>query len=192
MLLITSIIISFYDFNDNNKGDKRNSSPLFDEVSSDGEDFEVMDRGGGRRHVASTSSDGHCRNRSHTAMQMFSPVKESISHRGAGQMEEEEEGVLGTEEATVVGPRTPVNEDGSVDDYSAKPSDDSNSSLDTSIVEKLDVETSRAVVGGEVGPKTPPPPPTQTSQIQGQQCLALYHEESKVQQCHHTVLILHR
>ena len=143
------------------KGDKRNSSPLFDEVSSDGEDFEVTDRGGGRRRVPSTSSDGHRRTHSHTAVQMFSPVKESITHRGAGQMEEEEEGVLGTEEATVVGPRTPVNEDGSVDGYSAKPSDDSNSSLDTSVVGKSDVETSRGLMGGEVGPKTPPPPPTQ-------------------------------
>ncbi|KAL5515516.1 hypothetical protein EMCRGX_G000692 [Ephydatia muelleri] len=145
------------------KGGDRNSSPLFDEVSSEGEDFEVADRGGSRRHALGLSSSD-VRRRSHSqtaAAQAFPPPKDSdpplhapdVVHVG----NEEEESVV-----VVVGPRTPLgNDDCSMDSCYSRPTDedDANNSLDSSVVAgKADVDYHRGACG-EVGPRTPPPLP---------------------------------
>ena len=145
------------------KGGDRNSSPLFDEVSSEGEDFEVADRGGSRRHALGLSSSD-VRRRSHSqtaAAQAFPPPKDSdpplhapdVVHVG----NEEEESVV-----VVVGPRTPLgNDDCSMDSCYSRPTDedDANNSLDSSVVVgKADVDYHRGACG-EVGPRIPPPLP---------------------------------
>ena len=145
------------------KGSGRNSSPLFDEVSSEGEDFEVADRGGGsRRHNGISSLDVGRRSQNSTeAVQASSsPGKDSdppLHTRGTEIMGGEEESVV-----AMVGPRTPLyNDDGSMDSSSSRPlDDDANNSLDScTSVGKLDVDHHKGVCGGEVGPKTPPPLP---------------------------------
>eukprot|EP00731_Ephydatia_muelleri_P000538 Em0001g538a len=134
------------------KGGDRNSSPLFDEVSSEGEDFEVADRGGSRRHALGLSSSD-VRRRSHSqtaAAQAFPPPKDSdpplhapdVVHVG----NEEEESVV-----VVVGPRTPLgNDDCSMDSCYSRPTDedDANNSLDSSVVAgKADVDCHRGACG---------------------------------------------
>ena len=140
-------------------GDKRTSSPLFDEVSSDGEDFEMAEREGARRRIGSSSSDAHRRALSHpvaaatTAAGVCPPAaneSDPSHHVGHGAVCEEEEGGK-MEEA--VGPRTPTackHDAGGSEDNATKPGNNTSGCLDVGVAERG--------VGMEVGPKTPPPP----------------------------------